>query len=147
MEVKLRKLIGKDSRVLLKIFLKSGVKIEDMATNLTRVISPKEKDIEDYRNQLNEDDIKKFDSFENKIKIRIVSESLTNKQTSIFWARTVDKVLEKNEEILDDLHEFFSELSGLTIEQIENLELYEYLMLYTKIVKSVGIENFFPSSK
>ena len=144
MEIKLRDLKGKDRRSILKIINKSGIKLTEVFEKANnKVISITENDIKDFKINLNKSDKEKFESISIEEQSKIVSKTIKDSENAKFMLSVIDTILDNSEKIDEDLHSFISELSGLSLEQIDELDLKEYASLFIKLKDLFVSSGFF----
>lgn len=145
MEFKFREMIGKDRKIIIKMFKKSDIKLTDIFSLVNdRVISANENQIKEFESELNEQDKKTFRDLSLAKKKQSVSRALKSSEDQKLMFTLIDKIIENEHKIDEELHLFLSDLSGMSVEEIDNLKIKYYIELLKEFKKGL-VKDFFTS--
>ena len=146
MDITLRELKGKDRRSILKILTKSGIKLADIYKRVNgKVISATEDEIKIFKSELNKDDYEKFNNLNKEDQKKIVEKSIKDAENGNFMLSLIDDILENEDKIDEELHLFISDLSGIPINEIDELSMKDYTTLFIKLKDLFVNSGFFTS--
>lgn len=145
MKFEFREMIGKDRKIIIKMFKKSDIKLTDVFSLVNdRVISANENQIKEFESELNEEDKKTFRDLSLAKKKQSVSRALKSSEDQKLMFTLIDKIIENEHKIDEELHLFLSDLSGISVEEIDNLKIKYYIELLKEFKKSL-VKDFFTS--
>ena len=146
MEIKLRELKGKDRKSILNILTKSGIKLAAIYKRVNnKVISATEEEIKIFSSELNKEDYDKFFNLSKNEQKQIVSNSIKGAENVNFMLSIIDDILENEDKIDEELHLFISDLSGISVEEIDELSMKDYTTLFIKLKDLFVNSGFFTS--
>lgn len=145
MEFKFREMIGKDRKIIIKMFKKSDIKLTDIFSLVNdRVISANENQIKEFESELNKEDKKTFRDLSLAKKKQSVSRALKSSEDQKLMFTLIDKIIENEHKIDEELHSFLSDLSGMSVDEIDNLKIKYYIELLKEFKKGL-VKDFFTS--